>query len=73
MRVLQQEMLPVVHTEWVTPEDHGRGVAAVLSAAQRHLSLVDAVSFVVMRRLGIREFLGFEPHFGQHGFVPWQP
>lgn len=73
VRALQQEVLPIMCTEWVTPEDHAQGIAAVLSAGRRRLSLVDAVSFVVMRRLGIREFVGFDPHFGQHGFLCWQP
>jgi predicted nucleic acid-binding protein len=73
VRILQQDILPVVDLEWATPEDHGGGVQAVLAARRRDLSLVDAVSFAVMRRLGVTRYLGFDPHFEEQGFTPWQP
>jgi len=73
LRILQQDVLPVVDLEWVTPEDHGRGVEAVLAARRRELSLVDAVSFAVMRRLGLRAYFAFGPHFREQGFAPWKP
>ncbi len=40
--------------------------------SKRNLSLVDCVSFVVMRRLGIKEFLGFDDDFIREGFKPWK-
>jgi uncharacterized protein len=40
----------------------------VLAAARRNLSLVDCVSFELMRRLGIRRVFCFDPHFAEQGF-----
>ena len=48
--------------------NHRAGVASVLAANQRRLSLVDCVSFEVMRRLGIREAFAFDAHFADQGF-----
>jgi len=72
-RILQQDVLPLVELEWTTPEDHGRGVAAVLAAGRRRLSLVDAVSFAIMRRLGLTAYFAFDTHFEEQGFAPWMP
>jgi predicted nucleic acid-binding protein len=33
------------------------------------LSLVDCVSFEVLRRLDVRECLVFDPHFDEQGFT----
>jgi predicted nucleic acid-binding protein len=60
----------VVH--WVTKEEHERAAAALLVADRRRLSLVDCVSFEVMRRLDVRECLAFDQYFVEQGFVVWQ-
>jgi len=44
------------------------GVTALLAAGHRQLSLVDCVSFEVMRREGIRRVFAFDAHFADHGF-----
>ena len=44
------------------------GMAAVLSAGRRRLSLVDCVSFDVMTRLGIDVCFAFDAHFREQGF-----
>ncbi len=62
------EMLPIVESVWVTAADHSAGLSALLTAGRRHLSLVDCVSFVVMRRLGMSEYLGLDGHFSEQGF-----
>ena len=54
--------------EWVDEAMHEVGVAAVFGAGRRHLSLVDCVSFEVMRRKGIRRVFCFDPHFEEAGF-----
>ena len=73
VRTLVDEFLPLVETAWVTPEDHSSGLGVLLTAGRRKLSLTDCVSFVVMRRLGVREYLGLDPHFDEQGFARYAP
>lgn len=73
VRILSDELQPMIDVTWVTGPDHEAGLTLLLLAARRHLSLVDCVSFTVMRRLGIREYLGLDPHFAEQGFVPYAP
>ena len=63
----------MVDTLWVTAADHSAALNALLAAGRRRLSLVDCVSFIVMRRLGIREYLGLDTHFLEQGFTPLAP
>ena len=65
---LQQDIAPMLNVHWVTPAEHDAGVSAVLAAGRRHLSLVDCVSFEVMRRLGLSRVFCFDPHFEEQGF-----
>lgn len=67
-RVLADEVLPAFRLEWITEEDHGGAIQAVLAAGRRGLSLVDWTSFVVMRRLGLRRAFAFDRDFGEQGF-----
>jgi uncharacterized protein len=67
---LLDELLPMVEVLWVTDDDHRKGVDLLLLANRRQLSLVDCVSFAVMRRHGIHEYLGLDPHFTEQGFTP---
>ena len=73
VRTLIDEMLPMVDTMWVTDADHSTGLSLLLMAARRHFSLVDCVSFTVMRRMGIRDYLGLDPHFEEQGFTRYAP
>lgn len=65
---LARELLPVVSVEWVTELDHREAAAALLAAGRRQVSLVDSVSFVLMRRLGTESAFTFDPHFESEGF-----
>jgi uncharacterized protein len=60
--------LSVLDVRWVTPEIHAAAVAALLAGSRRSTSLVDFVSFEVMRRLGIRTAFTFDRDFGRAGF-----
>ena len=43
-------------------------VHGLLDAGRRKLSLVDCLSFAVMREMGIREVFVFDQHFAEQGF-----
>jgi len=68
VRRLQEDIVPMVQVEWVDEEHHRAAVTAVLTAARRRLSLVDCVSFAVMRDLGLRRVFAFDHHFEEQGF-----
>jgi predicted nucleic acid-binding protein len=73
VRTIVDEYMPLIEVGSVTPEDRSAAIGALLAAGRRHLSLVDCVSFTVMRRLGIREYLGQDPHFEERGFARFTP
>ena len=50
-------------------EQHRAGMEAVLAAARKRLSLVDCMSFQVMRRRGLSTAFCFDSHFQEQGFV----
>ena len=68
VREFQEDIVPVLHVEFVTPEMHRLGIAAFLAASRRGLSLVDCVSFHVMRQYGITAAFAFDKHFEDQGF-----
>lgn len=68
VRALFDDVLPSVDAVWVDPEVHGAAVAALLVARGARLSLVDLVSFEVMRRRGIRTAFTFDADFAEQGF-----
>lgn len=70
VRGFQEDMLPLINIEWVNSSTHKSGVSALLAASKRRLSLVDCVSFELMRNLGIKEVFAFDPHFEEQGFEP---
>ena len=69
VRGLQNDILPLVNIEFVVPELHRSGVSALLSASRRNLSLVDCVSFEMMRTSEIKTVFAFDPHFKEQGFT----
>lgn len=68
VRGFQEDMLPLINIEWVNAETHKSGMSALLAASKRKLSLVDCVSFEIMRTLGIKRAFAFDPHFKEQGF-----
>src|SRR5512143_3848554 len=68
VRRFQENVVPILKVEFVTPELHRAGTAALLSTSKRKLSLVDCVSFAMMRDLGIRIAFTFDAHFKDQGF-----
>lgn len=69
VRVLEEDILPLVHIEWIKESTHKAGMSAFLIASKRKLSLVDCVSFETMRDLGLKVAFGFDSHFRDQGFA----
>jgi predicted nucleic acid-binding protein len=59
----------MLDVQWVTKAHQQAGLAALLTAASRQLSLVDCVSFETMRGMGIQAALCFDRHFAEQGFA----
>jgi predicted nucleic acid-binding protein len=68
VRGFQEDIIPLANIEWVNAETHKSGVSALLAASKRRLSLVDCISFEVMRNLAIKTIFAFDPHFAEQGF-----
>jgi predicted nucleic acid-binding protein len=68
VRVLTDDLLPVIEVEWIGRDLHVRAVSALIAANRRDLSLVDAVSFEVMRGRGLDQAFAFDRHFEDAGF-----
>jgi predicted nucleic acid-binding protein len=69
VKVFRDDILPAVEVEWVTPRNHEIGLTALIAASRRKLSLVDCISFVVMREHRCLEAFAFDAHFREEGFV----
>jgi predicted nucleic acid-binding protein len=67
VRRLALELMPVIDVTWVGPELHERAVSALLAASSR-VSLVDRVSFELMRDRGVEEAFAFDVDFEEAGF-----
>src|SRR3990167_5787999 len=65
---LQEDILPIINVEWITSGVHRSGVSALLAASRRKLSLVDCISFEIMRNSGIKTIFTFDSHFEEQGF-----
>lgn len=65
---LSTDVTPVLNVHWVDEAEHSRAVTAILAARRRKLSLVDCVSFDIMRRLGVESCFAFDSHFEAQGF-----
>lgn len=69
LRLLVQEIVPVIETTvWIDEVRHSAGVAALLAALPSRVSLVDQVSFNVMRELGLTDAFAFDADFKRAGF-----
>jgi predicted nucleic acid-binding protein len=57
-----------MRVHWVTARDHREAVALLAARGKRELSLVDCMSFVLMRRYGIGVAFAFDDDFPREGF-----
>jgi uncharacterized protein len=67
-RRLLEDIVPLLDVTWVSPELHRAAVETHLADLRRRTSLVDHVSFVVMRDRDIRDALALDRHFAEAGF-----
>lgn len=56
---------------WVTPRDHAHAVTLLAERNRRGLSLVDCMSFAVMRSYGASAALAYDADFAAEGFQVW--
>jgi len=68
VRAFQEDLLPILNVEFVNLETHRSGTSALLAASKRNLSLVDCISFELMRTLGIKTAFAFDAHFKEAGY-----
>jgi len=68
LRVLEADIVPILRIIWVTRDIHNSAASAQLVAWRRSLSLVDCVSFEIMRRSGVRTAFSFDRHFKEYGY-----
>ncbi len=68
VRDIDGAVMPLLQVVWVGAELHSRGLAALFTAGRRRLSLVDCVSFEVMRERGIETCFTTDKHFAEQGF-----
>jgi predicted nucleic acid-binding protein len=67
-RVFQEDIVPILRVQWVDEPTHQAAVQMLLDSRSRSLSLVDCVSFVVMRQMGLDTAFAFDRHFRSQGF-----
>ena len=69
VRALVDELLPAIGTTiWVDEAAHRASMSALLAASPTDVSLVDQVSFHVMRELGVSRAFAFDDDFRAAGF-----
>jgi uncharacterized protein len=69
LRAFHDEIAPELQVVWVDEDLHRSGIEAVLIAARRDLSIVDCVSFRVMRKREIAVAFTLDSHFREQGFT----
>lgn len=70
VRSFRADFAPLIDVVWVDETLHNAGVDLLLDRRKRLFSLVDAVSFIVMRQRSVAEAFAIDPHFEQEGFSP---
>jgi predicted nucleic acid-binding protein len=68
VRSFREDFAPLIDVVWVDETLHNAGLDMLLDRRKRLLSLVDAVSFIVMRQRRMAEAFAVDPHFEQEGF-----
>jgi predicted nucleic acid-binding protein len=67
-RDLLDAIVPALDIAWIDEEIHRAATSALLAASRRRTSLVDYISFEVMRRQSIRTAFALDRDFAEAGF-----
>jgi predicted nucleic acid-binding protein len=67
-RRLLEDVIPLLDVAWIDAELHAAAVVSHLGSLRRRSSLVDHVSFEVMRRRGVEVALALDADFAAEGF-----
>src|SRR5262245_10666301 len=67
VRALLEDLVPILQVVWVDADLHATAVTAHLRALRRRSSLVDHVSFELMRRLDLHTALALDGDFAREG------
>ncbi len=70
VRRLHEELLLPAEIVWISEKLHRRATAAYFAADRRRVSLVDRLSFEVMREHRIRRAFTYDGDFEEEGFLP---
>lgn len=68
VRSFRADFAPLIDVLWVDETLHNAGLDLLLDRRKGLLSLVDAVSFTLMRQRGVAEAFAIDAHFEQEGF-----
>ena len=68
VRAFQRDIAPLLEVVWVKEDLHRVGLDALLTANRSNLSLVDCVSFSLMRGLNVARAFTYDKHFAEQGF-----
>ena len=68
VKIFQEDLVPALEIEWVTEASHRTAVDMLFLLSHRQLSLVDCISFAIMRNVGLRKAFTFDSHFKEQGF-----
>jgi predicted nucleic acid-binding protein len=68
VKAFRNDLVPLLDVVWVDSELHESGLDLLLDRGTRRLSLVDAVSFLVIGSRGVDEVFAYDRHFEGEGF-----
>ena len=68
VRSFHADIVPLLQIEWVDEASHRAAAEVTLTAGRLKLSLVDCVSFQVMRQRAVDVAFCFDEHFREQGF-----
>jgi predicted nucleic acid-binding protein len=69
VQAFRSDLAPLCEVAWVDEAVHEAALDLLIERRRKGLSLVDAASFVVMRKRRLDEVFCFDPHFEKEGFL----